>query len=136
MKPVSQRHKLIGGVFVIVGVAWSVDMLTGGPVPQDAAAADNPELLPGKVELPPDPEDLDQIIQALRKNRPPGKRYRLNWRRAICSLPRTGSWNKSNLTQCRCCRILITSRFLGKNRWHSIRNTIYRGYYRVVFHWR
>ena len=67
MKPISQRHKVIGGVFVIVGVAWSLDMLTGGPLPPDAAASNNSALLPPKVELPPDPTDLDQIITALRQ---------------------------------------------------------------------
>ena len=67
MKPFSRRQKLIGGAFVIISTAWVLDMMTGGPGPAPAAAA--PTLAgPGQpTELPPDPADLQAVIESLRQ---------------------------------------------------------------------
>ena len=39
MTQLTRRQKLLGGAFAIVGVAWALDMLTGGQTPPPANAA-------------------------------------------------------------------------------------------------
>ena|GEM_PF-4515348 len=65
MKQFTQRQKIVGGVFSIVTVVWSIDMLSGGPVPDQASAAPPPTLITNDVGLPPAPENIDSIIEAL-----------------------------------------------------------------------
>ncbi len=65
MIALSRRQKLVGGVFAIISVAWSIDMLSGGPGPSPAEAAPSPTVPGGPTELPPDPADLGALIEAL-----------------------------------------------------------------------
>ena len=69
MKPISQRHKILGGVFLIIGVVWSMDMLTGGPTPDPANAAQNSQVSVNGVPMPAEPADLDTLITQI--TRPP-----------------------------------------------------------------
>jgi len=69
MRPVSQRHRLLGAVFGVVALALGVDLLTGQPRPTSAAGAAASSLMNGSVELPPDPVDLDALIESLRGER-------------------------------------------------------------------
>ena len=68
MKAVSRRHKLIGGVLGIVSAAWAIDMLSGGPGPSPAEAGPSPALTSGPAALPPDPADLEALIEALQRD--------------------------------------------------------------------
>jgi hypothetical protein len=70
MKPVSRRHKLIGGVFAIVAAAWALDMLSPATGPSPANAATSPVALGEPVELPPDPVGLEALIESLRRDPP------------------------------------------------------------------
>lgn len=69
MKPLSPRHKVLGGVFAIAAVAGGIDLLTGEPKPSPASAARSPAVAAEAVGLPPDPVDLDAVIESLRKDR-------------------------------------------------------------------
>jgi hypothetical protein len=71
MKAISRRHKLIGGVFAIVSVAWALDMLTGEAGPSPAGGATATAMLGQPAELPPNPPDLETLVQSLlRKPQP------------------------------------------------------------------
>jgi len=70
MKAVSRRHKLIGAVFAIVSAAWALDMLSPGSGPSPADAATSSAALGKPVELPPDPVDLEALIESLRRDPP------------------------------------------------------------------
>lgn len=63
MKTFSQRQKILGGVFLIVGVAWSMDMLTGGPQPAPAGAV--PTLTLEVMPMPPEPQELEALIDGI-----------------------------------------------------------------------
>lgn len=47
------RRKLTAGCLIVVSIVWSIDMISGEPTPQDAAAAP----LPGTARTPPMPGD-------------------------------------------------------------------------------
>jgi hypothetical protein len=69
MRKLSQRQKLLGGVFGIVAGVWGIDRLTGGPGPSAADAAPSPVVVGGPVAMPPDPPDLEAVIESLRSDR-------------------------------------------------------------------
>ncbi len=69
MTRLSKRHKLIGGVLGLVGAAWAVDLLTGGPGPSPASAAPSLPVAAESIALPPDPADLASIIESLGDDR-------------------------------------------------------------------
>ena len=79
MKPVSRRHKLIGGVLAIVSAACALDMLTGEPGPSPADAATSIAQATHAAELPPDPDDLETLIESLTHE--PAARTRLPFER-------------------------------------------------------
>ena len=67
MIAISRRQKLLGGVFVIFSAAWAIDMLSGGPGPSPAEATLSPLVTGGPTEPPPDPADLEDLIEALQR---------------------------------------------------------------------
>jgi hypothetical protein len=68
MMQLSRRHMLIGGVFGLVSVAWTIDTLTGGAGPSSADAALSPTVATESSARLPDPPDLDRVIRALRND--------------------------------------------------------------------
>lgn len=68
MKPLSSKQKILGGVFLIVGTAWSLDMFTAdsSPVAADASQANGQAVVP----LPSEPADLELLIERVTQPAP------------------------------------------------------------------
>ena len=66
MKQLTGRQKIGGGVFLIVGAAWTLDTLTGGPTPAPAKGATAQQVVTGtEFATPQDPPDLEQVMRKL-----------------------------------------------------------------------
>jgi hypothetical protein len=66
MVAVPHRYKVFGGVFAVVTIVWTVDLLTRQLGPRPAAATPSPAEATETVKLPPDPDDLHEVIESLR----------------------------------------------------------------------